>query len=247
MKYLLGAVAVLLWFGEFASLSAQEKVPPDHVPMTIQEKVPADYVPYDKAPEVIRQVSPIYPEIARKDSLEGTVWVKALVDETGLVVQTVVQKSDNSVFTQAAIDAIKQWTLKPAMMSGKPVAVWVSIPTRFRLSDLRNKPPSDLMKVKRYPPAEDAKHDKEPELVSQVQPKYPDEATQQHAEGTVWTKMWVDESGKIVEVIVTKSDNAVFNAASMEAGLQWVFKPALSAGKPVAVWITVPFQFKILP
>jgi TonB family protein len=221
------------------------------VPVSAQVNVsrrPADYVPYDKAPEAIKQVQAVYPETAARDSVEGTVWIKSWIDETGKVVETKVQRSDNTVLNQSALDAIRQWTFKPAMMNGKPVAVWVSIPMRFKFSDRGHTQASGVSntsKTKRYPPAEDAKHDMEPELISQVQPSYPPEAFQQGVEGKVWTKMWVDESGKVVEVIVTKSDNELFNQASMDAGLQWVFKPALANGKPVAVWITVPFQFKI--
>ncbi len=101
------------------------------------------------------------------------------------------------------------------------------------------------MKATRYPPAEDVKHDTDPEVVSRVQPVYPNEAIQAGLEGTVYTKMWVDETGRVVEVIVTKSDNEIFNRASMDAGLQWLFNPALANGKPIAVWVAVPFRFKI--
>lgn len=143
---------------------------------------------------------------------------------------------------------MKQWTFHPAVMNGKPVAVWVSIPFRFMLGGGDKVPPpsaSIKIRAKGYPPAEDVKRDKEPELIKQVQPHYPSEALQEKLEGTVYTKMWIDESGRVVEVIVTKSDNEAFNEASMDAGMQWVFKPALANGKPIAVWVTVPFRFKI--
>jgi protein TonB len=238
MKRSLTAMIALWCLAGFAAATAQEKMPPP------------DYVQYETAPEVIKQVQPVYPEAARRDSIEGTVWLKVWIDESGDVVQVNLQKSDGKMFDQPAIAAAKQWTFKPAVLKGKPVAVWVSIPFRFRLMEsdkTQSLPALTMMKSKRYPPAEDVKHDTEPELINQVNPKYPAEATQARLEGTVHTKMWVDETGHVVEVIVTNSDNEVFNQASMDAGLQWVLKPALANGKPIAVWITVPFRFAIGP
>ena len=138
-----------------------------------------------------------------------------------------------------------QWEFKPAMMAGKPVAVWVSLPFRFRFGGRTQATHTPVLVSReyRYPPAEDAKRDREPEPVIQPDPKYPEEALASNLEGTVYTKMWVDALGKVDLVIVTKSDNEVFNNAAMDAGRRWVFKPALLNGKPVAVWITVPFRF----
>jgi TonB family protein len=238
MKRSLIAAIVVWCLAGIAPARAQEKVPP------------ADYVEYDKPPEVINQVQPVYPVAALKDSVQGTVWLKVWIDDLGKVVEVKMQKSDGKMFDQAAIAAAKQWTFKPAIKKGKPIAVWVSIPFRFKLSDAdktQSLPALTMTKSKRYPPAEDVKRDTEPELINQVNPKYPDEAFQGGLEGTVYTKMWVDEAGRVVEVIVTKSDNQVFNQASMDAGLQWVFKPALANGKPIAVWITVPFRYAIGP
>jgi TonB family protein len=95
---------------------------------------PEDYVPYDQAPEAINQVPPHYPQLAQKAGLEGTVWVKVWVDEGGKVVQTSVQKTDAEIFNQSATEAAMQWKFKPAMMKGKPIATWVSIPFRFKIS-----------------------------------------------------------------------------------------------------------------
>ena len=231
MRQSLGTLIIIICFMVLGQVQAQEQMPP------------SDYVPYEKAPEVIKQVKAIYPEAARKDSAQGTVWVKVLIDESGNVATVNVVKSDNKLFDKAAIDAVKQWAFHPALMKGNPVAVWVTIPFRFVLAD--GDKSSRPLKEKRYPPAEDVKHDTEPELVGRVNPQYPPEALQGGLMGTVWTKMWVDESGKVVEVIVTKSENEVFNQASMDAGIQWVFKPALLNGKPVAVWVTVPFRFAL--
>jgi TonB family protein len=42
-----------------------------------------------------------------------------------------------------------------------------------------------------------------------------------------------------------KSDGAMLNDAAVNAVKQWVFKPALSNNKPVAVWVAVPVRFSL--
>jgi TonB family protein len=81
--------------------------------------------------------------------------------------------------------------------------------------------------------------------LNQVTPKYPELATRAGLEGTVWVKLWIDEAGKVVKADVTKSDVEMFNEPAIEAAMQWTFRPALLKGKPVAVWVSVPFRFKL--
>ena len=94
---------------------------------------PPDFVPYEKAPNPIKRVAPVYPEIARKKGLDGTVWVKIWVGKDGKPRNVVIQKSTSDIFDQAAIDAARQFVFTPAMIQNGPVDVWVSIPLYFRL------------------------------------------------------------------------------------------------------------------
>jgi len=94
---------------------------------------PPDFVPFEKAPQIVKRVQPVYPEIARKAGLEGTVWVKIWVGKEGKPRKVVIQKSASDIFDQSAIDAAKQFVFTPAMMQNGPVDVWVSIPFHFRL------------------------------------------------------------------------------------------------------------------
>ncbi len=96
---------------------------------------PPDFVPYEKAPVVISKVEPVYPALAVKSGLEGNVFLKVWVNESGSVVDAAIIRTDQEVFNGAALEAAKQWKFKPAVLNGKPVAVWVSIPFRFRLKE----------------------------------------------------------------------------------------------------------------
>lgn len=93
------------------------------------------FVPVEKLPMPIRQVSPVYPEIARRAGVEATVHAKILVDKEGNARKAVIIKSDSEIFNDVVIEAALQWKFTPAIMNNGPVAVWVSIPFRFRLSD----------------------------------------------------------------------------------------------------------------
>jgi protein TonB len=94
---------------------------------------PPDFVPYEKAPQIVKRIQPVYPEIAREAGLEGTVWVKIWVGKDGKPRKVVIQKSASDIFDQPAIDAANQFVFTPAMMQNGPVDVWVSIPFHFRL------------------------------------------------------------------------------------------------------------------
>jgi protein TonB len=74
----------------------------------VSKEPPPDFVPYDKAPEPIEQVKPKYPDLATKAGMEGTVWVKLWVDESGIVARAEVARSDAEIFNQAALDAGKE-------------------------------------------------------------------------------------------------------------------------------------------
>jgi len=96
---------------------------------------PADFVPVEKEPVVIKKVEPKYPELAMRAGLEGKVWVKIWVDKEGKPRQVVVLKSDAEIFNEPAVGAAKQFLFTPAYMNNGPVAVWVSVPFKFKLAD----------------------------------------------------------------------------------------------------------------
>lgn len=98
------------------------------------DEPPADFVPVEKQPQPIKVVQPTYPEIAQEVGVEGTVWAKIWVDKEGKPKKVVIIKSDAEVFNQPVIEAAMKWTFTPAIMNAGPVAVWVSIPFRFKLN-----------------------------------------------------------------------------------------------------------------
>jgi len=94
---------------------------------------PADFVPVDRPPAIIKESIPEYPDLARRIGAEGTVWIKMLVDKNGRVKRALVVKSDNELFNESSVTAALQYFFTPALMNNGPVAVWVSVPFRFKL------------------------------------------------------------------------------------------------------------------
>jgi len=103
----------------------------------IDDGPPEDFVPVEKMPQIIKQVKPEYPELAMRAGLEGKVWVKIWVDKEGKVRKVEIVKSDAEIFNEPAIHAAKQFLFTPAYMNNGPVAVWVTQPFTFKLSDKR--------------------------------------------------------------------------------------------------------------
>ncbi len=98
------------------------------------ETPPPDFVEFEKAPEIIKTVTPRYPELARRAGMEGTVFVRVWVDREGKPRTVEIQKSGAEIFNQPAIEAAEQMRFSPAMKDGKPVSVWVAMPFKFKLT-----------------------------------------------------------------------------------------------------------------
>lgn len=83
-----------------------------------------------------------------------------------------------------------------------------------------------------------------PEAITRVPPVYPDLAREAGVDGTVMVQALVGKDGKVKDVRVVKSI-PMLDENAKAAVKQWVFKPALSNNKPVAVWVGVPVKFSL--
>ncbi len=99
------------------------------------DEPPPDFVPVEKQPVPVKQITPVYPDLAQRAQMEGTVWVKIWVDKEGKPKKAIVIKSDAEIFNESAVNAAMQWVFTPAIMNNGPVAVWVAIPFKFKLKN----------------------------------------------------------------------------------------------------------------
>ena len=83
----------------------------------------------------------IYPEEAKKNNIQGTVWITFVVEKDGSVSNVKVQKPDEGYhgLEKAALVAVwhmPKWT--PGTQDGKPVRVQYILPVKFVLDDKNN-------------------------------------------------------------------------------------------------------------
>ena len=84
-------------------------------------------------PEVIEKVNPKYPEEARKAKITGHVIVETVINEKGTVDDIKVVESPDERLSEAAVEAIRQWTFEPALCDGRPVGVYYNLTINFHL------------------------------------------------------------------------------------------------------------------
>jgi protein TonB len=92
---------------------------------------------YDVAPQPVDGFEAIranlkYPEEARKQGTEGRVVVSVRIDEKGAVTEATIAESVPGL-DEAALNAIKKTSWKPAVNQGEPVSATVLVPVEFRL------------------------------------------------------------------------------------------------------------------
>jgi protein TonB len=84
--------------------------------------------------QLLRQVSPQYPNQARQERVEGTVVLQAVISKDGSV-QKLAVVSGPSMLTRAAMDAVKQWRYRPFALNGEPVEADTQINVNFKLNE----------------------------------------------------------------------------------------------------------------
>jgi protein TonB len=88
--------------------------------------------------------------------------------------------------------------------------------------------------------------DRFPEPIVRVKPRYPDLAHQAGVEGTVMVFVLVGKDGRVREVkLDPEKHQPMLDAAALEAARTWTFEPAVSNGRAVPVWVSVPFKFAL--
>jgi len=102
---------------------------------------PDEFVVVDAMPKVLVKVEPKYPEAARKRGEQGTVHVRVRVGKDGSVSDVKVPEGKGATpdLDRAAVEALRQWKFQPATAKGKPVATYVVVPVKFRLTEDKKK------------------------------------------------------------------------------------------------------------
>jgi protein TonB len=85
------------------------------------------------AANLIRRVTPVYPQLAKQARIQGTVRFTAIIGKDGTI-QNLQLVSGHPLLVASAQDAVKQWVYRPTLLNGEPVEVVTQIDVNFTLS-----------------------------------------------------------------------------------------------------------------
>ncbi|MDH3283406.1 MAG: energy transducer TonB [Acidobacteriota bacterium] len=87
----------------------------------------------------------------------------------------------------------------------------------------------------------------EPELVSRIEPEYPELARRARIQGKVILRAIIKKDGTVrdIEVLKEPAANLGFSASAVSAVKQWRYRPATQNGRPVDVYFTVVVTYTL--
>lgn len=123
---------------EGAAVPGPAEIPgPGIVPGAPEPEVPEGPLealpPGARPPVLTRRVDPRYPETARRQGIAGEVVLRVVVEASGEVGDVEVVAPAPGGLTEAAAEAVRRWEYEPALVGGRPVAVYKTIRVRFSL------------------------------------------------------------------------------------------------------------------
>lgn len=86
-----------------------------------------------KEPKKLRNVDPVYPDIAKQARVQGIVILECTISPQGKVTNVKVLRGI-PLLDQAAIDAVRLWVYSPTLLNGVPVPVIMTVTVNFRLN-----------------------------------------------------------------------------------------------------------------
>jgi protein TonB len=109
--------------------SAAPPPPPPPKPLTPQRIRVGGNV---QAANLITQIKPAYPPLAKQARIQGTVELSAIIGKDGRVQDLKVVRG-HPLLVQSALEAVKNWIYRPTMLNGEPVEVSTTIDVNFTL------------------------------------------------------------------------------------------------------------------
>lgn len=185
-------------------------------------------------PVIVKQVKPAHTAAVMGEPVEGTVWLRTVVDTKGRPGRIEVLKSVQRSIDSVAVAALAKWRLTPAKKDGKPVAYQFDVHMVFDLRGGRRDPVAECGKAGATNPT----------MVKDVKPKYTRNAFRDRARGTVELDGIVEIDGTVTSVRLLKPLHPELNVSAVDAFMQSRFKPGMLAGVPVACRVHLEYSFE---
>jgi protein TonB len=107
-------------------------VPPPPPPPSVVKTEPIRQGGNVQAANLIHQVNPVYPPLARQARVQGVVVLEAVISREGSI-ESLRVVTGHPLLNQAALDAVKQWKYRPTMLNGDAVEVITTVTVTFTL------------------------------------------------------------------------------------------------------------------
>ena len=229
----------------------------------------SDFMPYG-APELLEGASP---RMARS-TFAATAMVAVLVWGLGIVAASRHPVLEPTIEVPPDVFNPEQLHVLPPPSTAPPVARIARVDGDFRVIPVEAlvpptivEPPSiapvspvrgtgsDVERTQTIGPAPPEREplpdeyvytDELPQLVRGVKPLYPDIAREAGVEGTVKLQLLIGLDGRVLRVIVQRNGSVpMLDEAAIAAAMASVFTPALANNRPVKVWVTQNYHFKL--
>lgn len=187
-----------------------------------------------------------YPKEAEKEQIQGRVWLRIHVSESGTVEGAEVI-SGNPILADAAKKAALKFKFKPFIRNGTAVKVSTRYPFDFFFrKQLREAPEGYLQTASGSLQKLQIQGGEITTglLIRRIEPIYPREAKRKGIQGTVVLKAVIGKNGTIQELTPLSGPDELIPAA-VGAVEQWLYRPYLKNGKPVEVDTQITVNFAL--
>jgi TonB family protein len=82
-----------------------------------------------------------------------------------------------------------------------------------------------------------------PVPVRALAPRYPEKLISAGVEGSAWVRCWVDGKGEPHDISAFEATQPEFAEAAVAAVTKWSFAPGTRDGRPLGMWVAIPFNF----
>lgn len=202
-----------------------------------------------------------YPESAKKDKVEGTVYVTFIVEKGGSVSNARILRGVRKDLDEVALRAVNSMPLwEPGTQRGKPVRVQFNIPLKFSLSEAKSEAKKESSSEVKTSTIIDGR---EVFMVVEESPEYPggsdalykylgeknkytEEARKQKIEGTTYIGFTVEPDGSISNAQILRGIGGGLDEVALNSIMSMPkWKPGKNKGVAVPVRFNIPVKFKL--
>jgi TonB family protein len=187
-----------------------------------------------KIPTAVKTILPAVPNDLADRTVERSLELWFWVTDTGAVRWANVVDSPDERLSALVEKAAHSWTFRPAFHDGKTSGVMCGTTVTVRRGQF------EVGELKLH-----EEIDQQPKVIEAVPPRYPLSLSRTGIEGRVVVQFVVDESGKVINPLVSSSTNRGFDEPALESIRNWKFTPAIYRGRPVASVFEQPITFAL--